>query len=235
MVFIILLLESIIRKYIKGSSFIISYMNHIENAKTDPCFETNFNHMRLLVLVLYSFNNDVDTIRKYARTKYKYGLDTCFGVRTVGTINTEQLNMFKSLFGCMKRKMIQCITHFLFITKYKLAYNHMDDNEEDAYAAVCYLNDKPLRPSGLNLYDNSDTTQQLDILAKEYNNNITDIPYSHLLRGSRMKNQGFITEECNKLVLYKSTTFHHIYHGYGENASNCRAGQTFFMNTKVIQ
>lgn len=229
------LLESIIRKYIKGSAFIISYMNHIEYATTDPCFETNFNNMRLLVFVLYSFNNDVDTIRKYAITKYKYGLDTSFGVRTFGTINTEQLNMFKSMLGCMKRKISQIITHFLFITKYKPVYNHKDDNEDTAYAAVCYLNDKPLKPSGLSLYENRDTPHLLESLIKEYNDNILDIPYSYMLRSLRMINQGFITEECNKLVLYKSNTFHHIYCGYGENASNCRKGQTFFMNTKAIQ
>lgn len=198
-----------------------------------PSFETNFNGMTLLILILYSVNKDVDTLRKYARTRFDYGIDTSFGVRTQGIITDEQNRLFNSVFKCIKKKICQHNSHFLFIPKHKLTYNHIDCLNDHSYAAVCYLNDKQLRNSGLSLKDDSGLKDELSSLDKHYEN-MEDIPFNSLARVTHMKTTGFFSEECNKLLLYKANRYHHIYQPYGEDDSNARLGNTFFFHTNTL-
>ena len=210
------------------------YMDNSEYTNTKPCFETNFNEMKLVILILYSFNKDIDIIRKYARTRFDYGTDTSFGVRTMGIITDEHKHIFNSIFSCIKRKVKLWSSFFLFISKYKPTYNHIDIyNDKGEYAAVCYLNDIQLRKSGLILYNSEEANNTLSYI-EEHNIPIPSISINTLIKMCRMNTDGFFSEECNKLLLYKANHYHHIFHPYGENASNSRLGHTFFFTTNTL-
>jgi hypothetical protein len=197
---------------------------------TKPNFETNdIIEMRLLVIIAYSLNENPDEINNYAMSKFKYGSDTSFGVRSIGLINDEQTTFFNALFQCLNKTIFIYNSFFLFINKFKQTYVHIDDTRDSSYAAVCYLNNKPLKQSGLILYDETSVSDKFGSLFQD--NHLSRQHISQWYRINKMDIDSYICEEYNKVILYKTNTYHYIYQPYGETKMNCRLGHTFFFDT----
>jgi len=181
-------------------------------------FEINsVENLETYVTVAYNVLEDTEIERRFARSRYKFGSNTAFGVRCHGYTNKELENVINIILKKFNYKQIDISSTYLFVDKYKQIYPHTDNENYNnkQFAAVIYLNESETVESGTNIYNvlNTDTSK----------NNINKMITSVEIKG-----------EVNKMVLYDGGKFHSPATGYGDKLDNIRLVKPLFIESEPL-
>lgn len=167
--------------------------------------------------------NNVENIRNYAISKYKYYKDTAFGKLCVGFLNKEIETFWDNLFKIKFN--LSCFDfHSTFLWKdifYK-EFIHTDGDEgENQYASV----------TGLNINNFEKTYTEFYEFIEEFKNEefYDKVPY---IKKYCQRKIGRIRQTSSKTYFYNSAIFHSPSNGYGTNKNDSRLGHNIFFKVK---
>ncbi len=179
-------------------------INSVEN------FETNLS-------VAYNVLEDTEIERRFARSRYKFGMNTAFGVGCHGYISEELEHAINTILTKFNYKQIDMFSTYLFIDKYKQIYPHTDNENfnNKMFAAVIYLNERETVVSGTNVYN---------VLNKDISKSIQD----NIITSVEIKG------EVNKMVLYDGGRLHSAATGYGDKLDDIRLIKALFIDCEPL-
>ena len=155
--------------------------------------------------------NNVENIRNYAISKYKYYKNTAFGKLCVGFLNKE-INTFWYNFQ----------STFLWKDIFYREFIHQDGEEgENSYASV----------TGLNINNFEKTYTEFYEFIEEFKNN-EFYDKVHYIKKYCQRKIGRIRQTSSKTYFYNSSIFHSPSNGYGINENNSRLGHNIFFKLK---
>lgn len=182
--------------------------------------EFEVNNIHNFKTNLFVVNNAIDNVeleKKFAKSRYKFGVNKAFGVQSIGHKHTYVQNLLDEFVVKFNYKQMQMKSYYLFIDKYKQQYTHIDnslieDNKaERMFASVIYLNKDNTVSSGTNLYDLVNDKAPFDYGKVE---------------------AAVINAETNKMIFYDGSIVHKPSSGFGNNIDNIRLAMTFFIGCK---
>ena len=181
-------------------------------------FEINsVDNLKTNLIVAYNVLEDTEIERRFAMSRYKFGMNTAFGVRCTGYISEEIENVINTILKKFNYKQTHVSSNYLFIDKYKQTYPHTDNENYNnkKFAAVIYLNESETVESGTNVYNmlNADTSKSIQ------DNIITSVE---------------IKGEVNKMILYDGGKNHAPAIGYGDKLNDIRLVKSVFMDCERL-
>jgi hypothetical protein len=209
---------------------IVYFKNEDENDDIETLFEVNnFKEFKNHFLVAENFYKDPNLVRNYAIDSFDYATKFPYGHRSYSTyLNDGIKHKIKKYVTIFNQEIDDNFFHnvdsngsFLYTRELKnKTWIHQDNAYGSNWAGVIYMNNLKESIYGTTFY----------IKNRNGDNNyfLNDENYSECINMSRWFVCDKISNQYNKIVLYKAVIYHSIAKNFGKDKFDCRISQTFF-------